>query len=291
MPHLRFHVLKDPDEFADRIRDFLVVHEAEHSLLFGILSNLSSGWAYGAVSGAGPVLALVEDDAGIGVVGVCTPPRNLVISRAATVGAVGALAGGLSGLRVPLPGVSGPAAESRLFAASWARLHAEPFRRAMALQVYEAREIRPPPHPAPGCLRAGGPADTALIAGWIADFNDEALAEGVSDRSAALRMAQDLLSHQARRVYLWENTEPVSMVATGRPSPNGGRVYAVYTPPEHRRKGYASSSVAALSTSLLEGGLKSCFLFADVSNPTPNHIYRQIGYEPVAFFDDYRFGG
>jgi predicted GNAT family acetyltransferase len=65
----------------------------------------------------------------------------------------------------------------------------------------------------------------------------------------------------------------------------------VYTPPEHRRKGYASSSVAALSTSMLDGGLKSCFLFADVSKPTPNHIYRQIGFEPVAFFDDYRFGG
>ena len=80
------------------------------------------------------------------------------------------------------------------------------------------------------------------------------------------------------------------MVATGRPSPNGGRVYAVYTPPEHRRNGYASSSVAALSKVLLDGGLQCCFLFADVTNPTPNHIYRQIGYEPVAFFDEYRFG-
>ena len=172
-----------------------------------------------------------------------------------------------------------------------ARLHAEPFRRAMALQVYQACTINPPQHPAPGSLRAGEPADTALVAGWIADFNDEALEEGVSDRTAALRMAQDLVSHQGRSVYLWEDGKPVSMVATGRPSPNGGRVYAVYTPPEHRRKGYASSSVAALSQVLLDGGLQCCFLFADITNPTPNHIYRQIGYEPVAFFDEYRFGG
>ena len=63
------------------------------------------------------MLALVEDDAGVAAVGVCTPPRNLVISRAATVAAVGALAEGLRGLRLPLPGVSGPAAESRVFAA------------------------------------------------------------------------------------------------------------------------------------------------------------------------------
>jgi len=104
MAHLRFHLLQDPDEFADRVRDFLVVHEAEHSLLFGILSNLSSGWAYGADSGGGPVLALVEEGAGIAAVGVCTPPRNLVISRSATVEAVGALAGGLSGLRLAVCG-------------------------------------------------------------------------------------------------------------------------------------------------------------------------------------------
>jgi len=287
---LRFNVLQDPEEFAGRVGDFLLAHEAEHSLLFGILSNLSTGWAYGAASGGGPVLALVESDAGIAAAGVCTPPRNLVISRASDLQAVGALAGGVSGLGLNLPGVSGPTAESRMFAAWWGRLHAEPFRRAMAFQVYQASAIRPPQPPAPGSLRAGEPADTALVAGWIADFNDEALDEGSSDRTAALRMAQDLVSHRGRTVYLWEDGEPVSMVATGRPSPNGGRVYAVYTPPEHRRKGYASSSVAALSKVLLAGGLQCCFLFADVANPTPNHIYRQIGYEPVAFFDEYRFG-
>ena len=290
-PELRFNLLEDPDEFADRVGDFLLVHEAEHSLLFGILSNLSSGWAYGGVSAGGPVLALVEDDAGIAAVGVCTPPRNLVISRARAPQAVEALAGGLSGLRLHLPGVSGPTAEARVFAEWWARFHAEPFRRAMALQVYRACTINPPQHPAPGSLRAAEPADTPLVAGWIADFNDEALEEGVSDRAAALRIARDLVSHQGRSVYLWEDGKPVSMVATGRPSPNGGRVYAVYTPPEHRRKGYASSSVAALSQVLLDGGLPCCFLFADVTNPTPNHIYRQIGYEPLAFFDEYRFGG
>jgi predicted GNAT family acetyltransferase len=290
MPELRFAVLQDPEEFVGRVGDFLLAHEAEHSLLFGILSNLASGWAYGAASAGGPVLALVENDAGIGAVGVCTPPRSLVVSRAPGREALGALAGGLRGLRLHLPGVSGPSVESRIFAASWARLHAEPFRRAMALQVYRACAIRPPEHAARGSLRAAEPADTALVAGWIADFNDEALDEGASDRTAALRMARDLVSHQGRGVYLWEDGEPVSMVATGRPSPNGGRVYAVYTPPEHRRKGYATSSVAALSKVLLDRGLKYCFLLADVTQPTPNHIYRQIGYEPVAFFDEYRFG-
>ncbi len=287
---MRFNLLQDPEEFAGRVGDFLLAHEAEHSLLFGILSNLSSGWTYGGAAAGGPVLAFVEDVTGIAVVGVVTPPRNLVISRAPAGGAVGALAGGLRARALPLPGVSGPPAEAQLFAASWGRLHALPFRRAIAMHVYQATAIHPPEHPAPGRLRAGQPGDAPLVAGWIAAFNDEALPEGEPDRNAAMQMALDLVSHRGRSVYLWEDAGPVSMVASGRPTPNGGRVYAVYTPPEHRRKGYASSSVAALSQSLLDGGLSRCFLFADLTNATANHIYRQIGYEPVAFFDDYRFG-
>lgn len=286
---MRFNVLQDPDEFAGRVRDFLVANEAEHSLLFGIIANLADGWSYGGPSGAGPVLALVENDAGIQAVGVCTPPRNLVISRAPTVGAVGALAGGMGARGLALPGVSGPAAEARVFAACWGRLHATSFRRAIAMQVHRASEIRTPKHPAPGGLRRARPEEEGLVAGWIVDFNDEALEGGVTDRGAARRMAQDLVSHKGRSVYLWEDGKPVSMAATGYPSPNGGRVYAVYTPPEYRRRGYAGSSVAALSRSLLARGLTYCFLFTDLMNQTANHIYREIGYEPVALFDDYRF--
>jgi predicted GNAT family acetyltransferase len=159
----------------------------------------------------------------------------------------------------------------------------------MAMQVHQASQIRSPRHPAPGRLRTARPDDVALVARWIADFNDEALEQSTSDRVAALRMAHDLVAHQGRSVYLWEDGQPVSMAATGHPSPNGGRVYAVYTPPDQRRKGYAGSSVAALSRSLLASGLSYCFLFTDLTNPTPNHIYREIGYEPVALFDDYRF--
>jgi predicted GNAT family acetyltransferase len=289
-PHLRFTVLQDPDAFAGRVGDFLLAHEAEHSLLFGILANLSGGWAYAGPAGTGPILALAEDDSGIAAVGVVTPPRNLVISRARTVGGIEALALGLSAFGMALPGVSGPAAEARVFAAAWANTTGQPVRRATAMQVYQASQVRPPQHPAPGHLRPGRPADTALIAGWIAAFNEEALDEGISDHGTALRMAEDLVAHHGRSVYIWEDNAPVSMVARGRPTPNGGRVYAVYTAPEHRRKGYAGSSVAALSRMMLAGGLRYCYLFTDVANPTANHIYREIGYEPVALFDDYRFG-
>lgn len=289
---MRLSVLQDPDDFAARVGDFLGAHEAEHSLLFGILANLSDGWKYGGESGAGPVLALVDDGDGVAAVAVCTPPRNLVLSRARTVGAVGALATGLRGMGLVLPGVSGPAAEAKVFAEVWAGLHGLGCRRAVAMEVHRASAIRMPDPPAPGSLRPGRESDAGLIGEWIADFNDEALPSrggSPTDRGEAMALAHDLVAHRGRSVYLWVDGGPVSMAATGRPAPHGGRIYAVYTPPEHRRRGYASSSVATLSASILAGGNPFCYLFTDLANPTSNHIYREIGYEPVAPFDDYRF--
>ncbi len=71
------------------------------------------------------------------------------------------------------------------------------------------------------------------------------------------------------------------MAAFGGATPNGIRVNAVYTPPEYRGKGYATSCVATVSQYLLTQGYQYCFLFTDLANPTSNHIYRQIGYLPI----------
>jgi RimJ/RimL family protein N-acetyltransferase len=58
---------------------------------------------------------------------------------------------------------------------------------------------------------------------------------------------------------------------------------------EHRGKGYATSSVAALSQILLNQGRKYCFLFADLDNPIPNRIYQNIGYQSVCSMQEYSF--
>ena len=71
------------------------------------------------------------------------------------------------------------------------------------------------------------------------------------------------------------------MSGFGGPTPSGIRIGPVYTPPELRRRGYASALVAALTASLLESGRRLCFLFTDLANPTSNSIYQQVGYRPV----------
>lgn len=47
--------------------------------------------------------------------------------------------------------------------------------------------------------------------------------------------------------------------------------------------------VAALSQRLLDEGHHCTFLFTDLANPTSNHIYQQVGYEPVSDVSVYTF--
>jgi hypothetical protein len=61
----------------------------------------------------------------------------------------------------------------------------------------------------------------------------------------------------------------------------------VYTPPELRRRGYASACVGELSRKLLESGWEFCALFVDLANVTAMHVYERIGYAPVCDYDEY----
>ena len=79
------------------------------------------------------------------------------------------------------------------------------------------------------------------------------------------------------------------MAAFGGATPSGIRINAVYTPPKYRGKGYATSCVKGVSQKLLNQGYRYCFLFTNLANPISNHIYRQIGYQPVWEISNYAF--
>jgi predicted GNAT family acetyltransferase len=141
-----------------------------------------------------------------------------------------------------------------------------------------------------GSWRVGQLSDVDLLAAWWVAFHREALAEGppmADPRATAERWVRRI----GRTPYLWiVDGRPVSLVATGSPTPNGIRIGPVYTPPDQRRRGYASALTAAASQAELDAGRRFCFLFTDLANPTSNRIYQAIGYEPVIDVDVYRFG-
>ena len=93
---------------------------------------------------------------------------------------------------------------------------------------------------------------------------------------------------QRQELFLWDNAGTLcSMAAWSGRTPHGVRIGYVYTPPNLRAHGYASSCVAETSQRALDTGYRFCFLFTDVSNPTSNAIYQRLGYSPVCDVVDY----
>jgi predicted GNAT family acetyltransferase len=138
----------------------------------------------------------------------------------------------------------------------------------------------------PGHLRLAETKDIDLIADWARVFSEEALgetpAEGEAQRLAEARV-------KLGEIYLWEDGQVVSMAAKGRPTRNSCSIGLVYTPPELRGRGYASTCVASLSQVILASGYQFCTLFTDLSNPTSNSIYQKMGYRPLGDFNAYDF--
>ncbi len=81
-----------------------------------------------------------------------------------------------------------------------------------------------------------------------------------------------------KSIYVFEiNGEVVSMAARSRSLLKTESVSLVYTPKEHRNQGYASHIVKYVTDLILDEG-RTAMLYTDLSNPTSNSIYMNIGY-------------
>jgi predicted GNAT family acetyltransferase len=183
-----------------------------------------------------------------------------------------------------VPGVLGPSLVAEKFAGAWTKVAGVGCKQGMQRRAFELRKVIHPESTS-GALRLATEADVELVAPWIFAFTQEALPGG--DMAEARKSAMSKITE--RDIYLWEDGQPVGMAGKARPTSNGIAVNLVYTPPAMRKRGYASACVAALSLMLLDAGWKFCCLFTDLSNPTSNHIYQQIGYTPVGDFNEYVF--
>jgi uncharacterized protein len=237
-----------------------------------------------------PYLATVEDEGKLIVAAVMTPPFRLIVTSN-QLDAFGEapllLIHNLRDHGWPVPGVIGPSSLSDLFAQAWTSLTGEVSHLRTHERLFELTQVIAP-RPGPGQLRIATPDDTALVVRWIKAFQEQALRTSISDEEA-LAWARTRIGNGD--VYLWVLPDGaiVSLVGTTRPVSRVISIGPVYTPPELRGQGYASRSVAALSQHLLDSGWERCSLFTDLSNPTSNSIYQQVGYQPVCDFNEYDF--
>jgi hypothetical protein len=263
--------LEDPAAFLEAASPLLLADEARHNLILGIAGTLrdhpSRFQEYG--------LWLAEDGSATVGAALRTPPHKLVLARPREDSALEALAAAIND---ELPGVVAAIPEVDTFAGAWAAKTGAAPRKARAEGVFALERVRAVPGVA-GQMREADATDRPLLIDWFTAFADEALGEDAAAEDPA-RVIDHRLTAREAGVVLWEDEQIVSLAAFGNPTPNGIRIGPVYTPPEHRRRGYASALVAELSERLL-AKRRFCFLFTDLANPTANRIYEQIGYRRV----------
>jgi uncharacterized protein len=256
----------DPAAFVERALPYLAADEVRHNLILGIaLSLVRSPARYPEHR-----LWLVTDGDEIVGAALQTPPSHVVVARPRNDEALQLLAAAIGPV---IPGVVGAVPEVRRFIDV---LGVTP-EKTMNMQLLALERVSPA-DAVSGVMRAATAADRAVAIAWGDAFMREAFGTVSVDLERVAAQVDHLLASDHGGISLWIDPVPVSLAAHSGDTPNGVRIGPVYTPPEVRGRGYATSLVAQLSQMLLARGKRFCCLYVDANNASARSIYERIGY-------------
>jgi predicted GNAT family acetyltransferase len=266
--------LSSAAEFRELVGPLLLADEARHTVMLGVLEALvrtpdryAESWLW-----------VCERDGVAEAAALRTPPYHAVVARPASPEALEALVATVVADAPDLPGLNGARPEADEFAAAWVRRAGGRAHERMRLRLHRLETLEQVPL-APGELRDAGADDRQLLLEWMAAFSAEAGLQGGEDE---LARGIDARLGAPLGLLLWEHDgRAVSFAGSSNSSPGVARVGPVYTPPDLRGRGYATTLVWRLTEGLLEAGVHTVVLFTDQANTTSNSIYRRIGYRPV----------
>lgn len=186
-----------------------------------------------------------------------------------------------------LPGARGTRSSTTAFATAWSELTGAAAKLTDVEPLYRLGELAAPAGVA-GSSRPAAGRDVELLVDWLDAFFVEAF--GVTSDRSARRAYLDEIAVADGDVVLWTSgTAPVSMARVHAPLAGMARIGPVYTPPEHRGRGYAGAVTAAAARHARQRGAREVVLFADAANAVANRVYRRIGFVAVDEHVQYSF--
>lgn len=139
--------------------------------------------------------------------------------------------------------------------------------------VYRLDELVPPKRRTDGVLRKGRAKERELVAEWGRHYGDEKPAPvDVSDFMVRKLNDGDL--------FVWDDDGAKTILTLSGKMGKCVRISAVYTPPEFRGRGYASTATADLSQLQFDSGFGALTLTAMIDDPA-ERIYIRLGYEEI----------
>ncbi|HET7170239.1 MAG TPA: GNAT family N-acetyltransferase [Gaiellales bacterium] len=263
----------DVRDFRARTERLLLADELRHSVPLGVLGTIEDDPGRYRERH----LWIAEDSGAAAACALMTPPFRLLVAGAAD--GFDSLVAAIRADGLDVPGVTGFVPEVEEFAACWSAATGDSTHTRMLMRMYSADAVTPV-DVAAGAMRAARDDDRPLLREWARAFAAET---GVPEGPEELATSIDARLGADPGLVLWEvEGVPVTLAGASVSSPGIARVGPVYTPPEHRRRGYATSLVAAWTSELLCRSMRRCALFTDLANPTSNSIYQAVGYRPYA---------
>lgn len=271
-----WHLTDDVELYAEQVGDQLRADPEQNTIALTVIENVRDGVRWSSEPmlfgwyDASPVLGAVS----------MTPPHTLHLGCLPD-GSAGELVSALQARGARIPGVNGEAGAVDRFLSAWTAQGTSDMTSSTttsrAERLYALGTLRSPdPMPA-GEPRLARDDELDTLVAWVAAFQAEAGVTPTDVESAVRdRVSSGLL-------WVWEGADgaPVSLAARNRTAAGVARVGPVYTPPEHRRRGYGAAVTAACTRDALDRGADNVVLFTDLANPTSNAIYQQIGFRPL----------
>lgn len=267
---IQLHVYEEILTFKEEVTPFLEKNEQENNLILGVLQMIQQ-----------PIfMGIAKQEEEIVVVFLQTEEKKQIIVATSEMseGDIMELAKKLTKVYPNIPGLIGNKKIVQRLAEEIAVLENKKTTVAMEQGVYELKQVKKK-WKGDGVFREVSSDELPLIEQWIYQFCEDVNLP--TTKEEATQTAHTLITN--RRLFGLEvDGKLVSVAAKTRPTTNNITVNFVYTPKEERKKGYASSCVAALSQRMLDEGYKTTTLYTDLANPTSNKIYQEIGYEQIA---------
>jgi len=292
----RTQVFSDIGLFAEAVRPLLDADPTGSAMLGRMLATELATPSPGI-----PVMATVSDARRVRVaaMGTCRLPLTVLCGFADADADADAdqdvmaavmhdLVASLLAASLPVDRISGPVRAAESLARTWSSFTGVPPVRDMALLLYRLGALVEPVG-VTGTARSAAPddpADAELIAAWWYEFAREA---GIGRQGGG--PDPQALADGARRgrvvTIFSDGARPVAAAGHSPVVAGGARIAPVYTPPQHRRRGYGAAVTTAAVRSAQRCGASEITLFANAAYPASNLLYRGMGFDVLAEFAEF----
>lgn len=260
--------------FAEKVEPYLYADEEKNSLFIGILGQIKAG-RYEEY-----FLAAVEEGGKVHAACLMTPPYPLQLIVFTPVPDIETeIVRQLLDKGIKVSGVMGDPETAYTFSDAWTAQTGDTAEIRMKQGLFRIDSLNKGWKKSPGTWKVASKKEGPLLEKWLMAFQKET---GLPLRTAAENKWKIEKFIEEKEVYVWEvDGEVVSCMKKSRPSKHGISVSFVYTPEQHRRKGYAQNLVAEVTEELLME-FDFVLLYTDSPTPASSRIYREIGYEEIA---------